>query len=277
MTTIATSRMSRSCEYLEHTETENSLRRRVQELEELVAHLADQGFPSPYSLNASESSNNNTNNNAISISASLSTSSDPSQHTRLLRSFFLDPDIPRLIKLPPFLPDLPIPDNILQELGGQVGIHQTKSQYFSSSHTWMPFISRLRVGRAIDTALQNNKINADLTLLLLSMRLVEEVSTDGLAPEDSPIYITAKQFAATLENAGCYSMLKLQASLLITVYELGHAIFPAAYMSIGYCARQGIMLGFHDQKAPQMLRSARNWQEWEERQRAWWFIVILDR
>jgi hypothetical protein len=80
-----------------------------------------------------------------------------------------------------------------------------------------------------------------------------------------------------LEMAGIYSLLKVQACLLITVYELGHAILPAAYSSIGDCARQGIALGIHNKLAPQMIRKPRNWHDWEERQRVWWLVVILDR
>jgi hypothetical protein len=69
----------------------------------------------------------------------------------------------------------------------------------------------------------------------------------------------------------------IQAGLLISVYELGHAIMPAAYISIGSCAREGIALGIHERNAPQMLRQPVNWPAWEERQRVWWLIIILDR
>jgi hypothetical protein len=108
------------------------------------------------------------------------------------------------------------------------------------------------------------------------MQLVQQIPRDDHA-EQSLLYIAAKYFHYELELAGISTFTRLQASLLITVYELGHAILPAAYVSIGGCARQGIVLGIHDRQAPQLLRKSRNWLDWEERLRAWWLVVILDR
>jgi hypothetical protein len=271
--------MGRTCEYSECTETEKNLRRRVQLLEAIVSQLPNQRPPSPTSCFP----NNHDRNDegcADALSTNLTLLSPPSvssvQHSGLLRVFFLDPDIPKLLRLSPFTVDATTPHGVLEYLGGPSGIREIKSRYFDSSHRWMPFISRLRTDRAIDNALENNNLSADLGLLVLSMKLVEQEPMAD-SPENLPIYIAAKQFASTLENAGCYSLRRLQASLLITAYEMGHAILPAAYMTIGYCARQGILLGIHDQRASQMLGNVRTWQEWEERERVWWFVIILDR
>ena len=71
-------------------------------------------------------------------------------------------------------------------------------------------------------------------------------------------------------------MAKLQASLLIATYEMSHAIYPAAYMSVGYCVTQALTLGIQNKEAPQLLKSPRSWVEWDERVRVWWQIIIFD-
>lgn len=77
--------------------------------------------------------------------------------------------------------------------------------------------------------------------------------------------------------AGVYSLYRLQSSVLMTVYEMGHGIFPPAYMSLGHSVTQATALGLHDEEAPQMLEKPRNWVEWEERLRTWWAVRIIDR
>ena len=71
----------------------------------------------------------------------------------------------------------------------------------------------------------------------------------------------------------------LQAAVLIAVYEVGHAIYPAAYLTIGACARYGTMLGIDKLGLDLMGDSLGplSWIEVEERRRVWWAVVLLDR
>jgi hypothetical protein len=46
-----------------------------------------------------------------------------------------------------------------------------------------------------------------------------------------------------LEATGTATLLMLQANILVTWYEYGQAIYPAAYMTAGWCTRYGNMLG----------------------------------
>jgi hypothetical protein len=169
---------------------------------------------------------------------------------------------------------VPVPDEIQEALGDRSGIEYVTSRYFQYINPWMPIISKLKLTRLIETP--TNEPRADLALLLLSMKLLLEVPIDN-GPSQSTVYSLAKHFRFTLDMAGLHSLLTVQASLLISVYELGHAVFPAAYLSIASCAREGIALGIHHRDAPQMLHRPLNWTTWEERQRVWWLIIILDR
>lgn len=68
----------------------------------------------------------------------------------------------------------------------------------------------------------------------------------------------------------------LQSMILLAVYELGHGIYPAAYLNIGSCARYAVALGL-DRDMLVWDHSDSGWGAMEEKHRAWWAIVILER
>lgn len=85
---------------------------------------------------------------------------------------------------------------------------------------------------------------SDLALIFLAMKLITTTPSPDLASAaDMPMYSTAKQFAALLESAGAVSLVYLQAMILIALYEYGHAIYPAAWMTAGNCVRYATMVG----------------------------------
>jgi hypothetical protein len=64
--------------------------------------------------------------------------------------------------------------------------------------------------------------------------------------------------------------------VFIALYEFGHAIYPAAYLTIGAMARYGISSGI-DGSGPSQMPPPSDWIEDEERKRIWWAVLILDR
>jgi len=86
-----------------------------------------------------------------------------------------------------------------------------------------------------------------------------------------------KSFYTYVEAQNGLSIQTIQALLLISLYELGHGIYPAVYLSIGHAARLGHAMGIHERGVPQMLPRCTTWTEQEERRRVWWGVVILDR
>ncbi|KAH8810901.1 fungal-specific transcription factor domain protein [Xylogone sp. PMI_703] len=256
-------RIGRPCDYTDPTPATvdpAELQARIHQLEELVAQLSNH-IPS------------------------LSTPSDDTAMPAPLKeysassnlystSLFLDPGSSEYCDAPECGIDVPIPPEVYATMGDSAAVEHIKSQYFKSVNTWMPIINRAKLDRMINSG--NRSARPDLALLLLSMKLILEAPTES-GVKQSWLYTITKRFCSTLENAGLDSLMKLQASLIIAVYELGHAIFPAAYISIGHCARYGVALGIHNRLAPQMLPKPRSWLDWEERQRVWWLIIILDR
>lgn len=77
---------------------------------------------------------------------------------------------------------------------------------------------------------------------------------DGHNPPRTEIYDLAKQCCLHTEQSNIFSPRLLQASLLIAMYEVGNAIYPAAYLTVGHCARLGHAMGINNTKdGPQMF------------------------
>lgn len=80
----------------------------------------------------------------------------------------------------------------------------------------------------------------DLAMLFLGMKLI---TTPAIDITDSTLYDTTKSFLASLESNGVVSLLCLQAMILVALYEYSHAIYQAAWMTVGSCARYADILG----------------------------------
>ncbi|KKY31101.1 putative fungal specific transcription [Diaporthe ampelina] len=95
---------------------------------------------------------------------------------------------------------------------------------------------------------------------------------------DSHLYAACKRFLAQLESAGTVSILFLQAMVLVALYEFGHSVYPAAWMTSGSCVRYAAMLGLPSyQGSSTILGHCTTWTEAEERRRVWWATYVLDR
>ncbi|RFU29345.1 hypothetical protein B7463_g6992, partial [Scytalidium lignicola] len=168
----------------------------------------------------------------------------------------------------------PIPSHVLQLVGDMNEATIIASRYFETVHVWMPIISKKRF---YDHHLQPMfYCNADMMLLLLSMKLITAMLPTEATNPRTPAYYTAKHFYFEIEASGMMSIQVLQASLLLSLYELGHAIYPSAYLSIGACTRYAYALGINKEakiRASKVLTLV----ELEENKRVWWGIVILDR
>jgi hypothetical protein len=92
-------------------------------------------------------------------------------------------------------------------------------------------------------------------------------------------YIAIKTHVALLEAANYVTLNSVQARILIAFYEMGHAIYPAASLSVASCARSAHYLGLNrkhfqsrEHESDQEIRTIG-----EEEKRTWWAILNLDR
>ncbi|KAL4911364.1 hypothetical protein BDW74DRAFT_172828 [Aspergillus multicolor] len=247
-------RVGRDCDYSVENEP-NDLQRRVQQLERTVSQLSGRIPASSASV--------------------AETPADPLYPTLSTQAYFLDPDVWSSIKNFHSAASSGVaPDEVIARLGSQGDIDAIKNGYFQTIHSWMPFISKIKLERATQDL--NTRFGADTALLLLCMKLVQKVPARQM-PQPLDLYASAKKFHDDLNSEGVLTLRVLQAGTLLLIYELGQGLFPAAFMMISHCARLGVALGLHNKDAPQLLSRPRAWVDWEERQRVWWAIVILDR
>ncbi|KAK2689437.1 hypothetical protein QWA68_011882 [Fusarium oxysporum] len=193
----------------------------------------------------------------------------PTSVTHFPASMFLDVDcyIWSHARLP--VPSGIIPAPVLALLSQGNVVLDVSHNYFATVHTWFPMISKKRM----DMGLPVQNAGPDLAMLFLGMKLV---TTPAVDITDSALYDTAKSFLASLESNGVISLLCLQAMILVALYEYSHAIYPAAWMTVGSCARYSDILGITPgDYSP--LGQVTTWTEAEERRRVWWSIYILDK
>lgn len=173
-------------------------------------------------------------------------------------------------------PVITTPQTIESILGSLTDIRDIVERFFENIHLWLPTISRKRLQLTLESP--SFELTSDLSLLLLSMKLIAQSGHRTAQDAQSPLYWLVKTYAATVESSGMTTVSMMQSLLLITAYELGHGILPAAYLSSGHCVRFGTLMGIHDrQKAPQILRRPGSFAEIEELRRLWWAAILLDR
>ncbi|RQM07099.1 hypothetical protein DH86_00003874, partial [Scytalidium sp. 3C] len=160
---------------------------------------------------------------------------------------------------------------VIGELAGSISdIQSSSTTYFNTVHKWMPIVSKRQFYATLLHRMTTRR--AELLLLTLSMKL----SSSNVEVAETDLYRAVKQLHFEAESCGTLSILVLQAGVIIALYELGHAIYPAAYLSVGRCARYAIGLGL-DQTASTVGEMKLPWNEEEECRRVWWSILILDR
>ncbi|RFU31608.1 hypothetical protein B7463_g4737, partial [Scytalidium lignicola] len=160
-----------------------------------------------------------------------------------------------------------------------IGDPQTVAvEYFRKVHWWMPIISNKRLFDSMLNPL--TEPDSELPLLLLAMKVILwNPSKQQSKDPKIETYLIAKRMIDEAVTAGLLSLQLLQAQVLLAVFGLGHAIYPAAYLSVGACARYGIALGVDISLRPdfQAQHPSINVLQIEERRRTWWAILILDR
>lgn len=184
-----------------------------------------------------------------------------------LTSYFLDRSFyaAAQLKLPKV--DLPLINDLKTVLGDKAAIHAIAKEYFEMVHVWLPIISKRRFYQHFMNPLSESE--ADFVLTLLSMKLC----ISPFNASTSKLYETTKHAISKTISDGHVSLYTLQAAVLITMFEIGHVLYPDAFLSIAWCARLGSMLEVDKAIEPNPVQS----REKEEARRVWWSILIMDR
>lgn len=194
----------------------------------------------------------------------------PSANSSFIAERFLDPEVFSRAQLTVVNAEVAVTDEIAHLVGSVLDIHATADKFFKSVHMWMPIISKPQFRATLLNRLTYKK--AELYLLVLSIKLICARGTT----RNTPLYEAVKLFQFKIETSGVLSVLVLQASILIALYELGNSVYPAAYLSVGSCARYATALGI-DKYVHLSSTTESQWIEEEECRRIWWAILVLDR
>lgn len=180
--------------------------------------------------------------------------------------FFLDRDVFYHGQLNFPKGDLVTPSDVLEIIGNSANIRDIAFQYFATIHRWMPIISKYTFYEQLSSS--PSKTPADINLLLLCIHLITDTPPASSRSSKTTEYLAAKRLYLQAETTGTFTVQVLQAGILIALYELGHGIYPSAYLSIGSCARYGIALGLDKETTSHATRPI-TWCEVEERRRVW--------
>ncbi|KFA81603.1 hypothetical protein S40288_09379 [Stachybotrys chartarum IBT 40288] len=146
-------------------------------------------------------------------------------------------------------------------------------RYFTSFHTWLPVISKKRIMHELREP--DTERDSCHELLLLCMKLC--TTTPGNQPAESDLYILTRSLCSSVESAGFVCLQLIQCLVLLTAFELSHAIYPAAYLTIGRAARLGLLMGLCRQQSQPLFNPAETWTLREEQRRTWWAVFVLER
>ncbi|ETN37564.1 uncharacterized protein HMPREF1541_07186 [Cyphellophora europaea CBS 101466] len=263
------SRMGRSCDYSDSTPTPNAddfamLRQKVTDLE---AKLESRDTPW---------GRTNVIGGGRSYISSPDQSLPPEQSSSFPPMFLLDSEIFKETRMIIPKPAIKLGPEVYNTLGSIIDVRDIVDRYFENVHLWLPIVSKKRTQLTLEKPAPD--IPADLALLLLAMKLIGQGGHQNPIEAQSPLYWMAKHCFSLVESGGLMTVQFLQSALLITAYEIGNAIYPAAYLSSGHCTRIGILMGIHDRHhAPQILRKSGAWSEVEEIKRCWWAAMLFDR
>lgn len=189
----------------------------------------------------------------------------------IVAASYIEPDTVTRVQLETARRDASITKPIANLVGNVEDIRLTAETFFNTTHTWLPIVSKEQFHNHLLEKLAVQR--SDIILLILSMKLL----TSRVLVARSVLYRTVKQLYFDIESSGRLSVPVLQAAILVAVYELGHGVYPAVILSVGNCARIGVLLGLETYLTVPGGIPGVPWIEHEERRRIWWAILLLDR
>ncbi|KAF5554655.1 Zn(II)2Cys6 transcription factor [Fusarium mexicanum] len=211
--------------------------------------------------------------------ADLATELDVHRTDKFPSSFFLDSEIFQ-----------PISRNVLTAHDGPFFLSQQRrfatagtfdsliQHYENSIHHWLSMLSVKRLRQDSQALEYSNQGIVDVLVFLALEALVTQSDGHAISPQSNPSYLKANHGSFIAESGGAINIRLIQTLTLVALYELGHHIYPAAYLTIGQAVRLATMVGLHSQKdAQQLFVEPETWTLCEEQRRTWWVIVMLDR
>ena len=170
-------------------------------------------------------------------------------------------------------------DAIIPKLG-PLTPEDTLSVYCRTIEPWLPIVSM----SSLRSRLPLTWDDASLDVALLCLSIILLANTPPSSPEDDndpfefkSLYLFTKSSIASTEGLGINSPLIIQSRILVTLFEIAHGFYPAAYISIGATVRAADALEIHPGADASDSHSLDNGTKLEEPVLIWCAILILDR
>ncbi|KAE8384328.1 hypothetical protein BDV23DRAFT_191741 [Aspergillus alliaceus] len=165
---------------------------------------------------------------------------------------------------------------VLTIIGDENRIREAAATFFRTIHSWFPVVAENLYYKRLSQV--HAHVSPGASLLTLCMFLLGVNPIDGEIPlHMHSLYILVKGFVASLEAVGTNSLDMLQCRLLLTIFEVGHGMYPAAYISMGANVRAAVALGANVVSQSQLIEIFKTQERADEARCTWRGIVITDR
>jgi len=162
-------------------------------------------------------------------------------------------------------------------MGNSHQVLSSAAEFFRTIHSWLPVISHRSFSARLVPARITSE-TADFCLLTLLMHLLCSKPIDGTLTEQTrSLYLLLKSLVGMMEAVGISTLEMVQARLLMTVFEVGHRLYPATYISSGANLRAAMNLGVHVDENQKLLKIFGSGERAEEAQRTWSGVLVTDR
>ncbi|KAF2167615.1 hypothetical protein M409DRAFT_54199 [Zasmidium cellare ATCC 36951] len=196
---------------------------------------------------------------------------------------FLDEDAFRrsLLPLSNIPPDHEIPEYVRVLVNGHEAMRTIAKAFFDHTSSWLPILSQARFFDSALTVFRQPSIETYFVCLCMSLHT--EPLDDDTNARDTTRYRAVWKLFDELQMVPAHSAMALsviQGRILMLAYEIGHGIFPNAFMGISSCVQLATVRGLkfddlgllEDQQQTLNMSFAR-----EEEKRSWWAIYVLER
>jgi hypothetical protein len=160
-------------------------------------------------------------------------------------------------------------------MGTADDIKAITDKFFDTMWARFPIICPVLFRRQLPSVF--SQPHADFIVLCTSIHLLLQFPTSERGNMHSSLYVTIKRNIALLEATNFMTLSALQARLLVTLYETGHGILPAASISVAGCARMAHALGLNNKKFQNVPSDDIGKMTAEQEKRARWGTILLDR
>ncbi|PVH84039.1 hypothetical protein DL98DRAFT_585060 [Cadophora sp. DSE1049] len=172
--------------------------------------------------------------------------------------------------------NIAITEKLALAVGDVSEVRLMATKFFNSIQLWFPVLAENRFYERLPNTF--TQPCAKYSLLSLSMALVVSIPVENVTRESfSSLYMLVKSSIAIVEAANIHSLEVVQSRLLMCLFEVGHAIEPAAFISLGTTARAGVAIGLNRKSDIAGWTGKESYPMTEVGLRVWWGIVMIDR